>query len=288
MKFNIKKVSIASTLVLLSIALWSCYDEFDPNSYKPPFTISGYTSSEEIASESLVAYFPFDGSLTETKSNASAENAATSFSTAFKNQGITLNVANKSYVTYDPGDMLDNLQSFTISFWVNPTFVDANTDNAIDGIIGLVNISNANDFWGYLDWFVENGSNNDAAVIKVHIKNDNGLDTWVEVTGVKALFGAWSNHTLTYDDESKTFVYYINGADVKTSVAPWDGTFSFANSGPMVFGTVHFQTTPTLSNHGEEPWASWLTGGMDEIRIYNTALVKEDVYALLVLQGKGK
>ncbi len=272
----------------MSACLWSCYDEFDPNSYKPAFTISGYTSSEEIEASSLVAYFPFDGSLTETKSTGTAENTATGFSSAFKNEGVTLNASSKSYLVYDPGDLLNQLQSFTISFWVNPTFVDANTDNAIDGIIGLVNVSNPTDFWGYMDWFIENGSNNDAATIKVHVKNNNGGDTWVEVTGVKGLFNAWSNHTLTYDATTEQFIYYVNGADVKTVDAGWDGAFSFENSGPMVFGTVHFQTTPTLSNHGEEPWASWLTGSMDEIRIYNKALTEEQIYALLVLQGKGK
>jgi hypothetical protein len=57
----------------------------------------------------------------------------------------------------------------------------------------------------------------------------------------------------------------------------------------MVFGTVQFQTTPSLtSSHGSESWASYLTGAMDELRIYNKALSAENVNALVVLQGKGK
>jgi hypothetical protein len=285
---NYRKVFLLGSFISMSALMWSCYDEFDPNSYKPAFTISGFESSEEIEAENLVAYFPFDGSLSEVKSSSAADNTATSFSNAFKNQGLSLNVANQSYVVYEPGDLLTNLESFTISFWVNPTFVDENTDNGIDGILGFVNISNPNDFWGYLDWFVENGSNKTAAKIVVHVKNNNGGDTWFNIPNITGLFDTWSNHTLTYDATTEKFNYYINAANVIEVDAGWDGPLSFENSGPMVFGAVHFQTTPTLSNHGSEPWASWLTGSMDEIRIYDTALDQEEINALTVLQGKGK
>jgi hypothetical protein len=56
----------------------------------------------------------------------------------------------------------------------------------------------------------------------------------------------------------------------------------------MVLGAVQFQTTPSLTNHGIEPWANWLTGSIDELRIYNAALTPTEVGALVVLQGKGK
>jgi hypothetical protein len=56
-----------------------------------------------------------------------------------------------------------------------------------------------------------------------------------------------------------------------------------------VLGAVQFQTTPSLTtSHGSEPWASWLTGSLDEVRVYNTPLTQEEVNALVVLQGKGK
>jgi hypothetical protein len=57
----------------------------------------------------------------------------------------------------------------------------------------------------------------------------------------------------------------------------------------MVFGTVQFMTTPSLTTtHGAEPWASFLTGQLDEVRVYNKALTEAEVQALIVLQGKGK
>jgi hypothetical protein len=88
---------------------------------------------------------------------------------------------------------------------------------------------------------------------------------------------------LTYEAASSTFTYYINGSIAKTATAGWEGPITFANSGKFVFGNgFTFKTTPTLASHGAEPWASYLTGSMDEIRIYNKALSGDDVNALVV------
>ncbi len=279
-----KKILVA---LIMTGFLTSCFDKFDPESYKPEFTISGFTAVDDIEPSSLVAYWPFDGTLNETVSGSAAENAGGSFVNGFKGQALSLNVANKAYATFNPSSSITGLGSFTISFWVNPTFIDANGDNGIDGILGFVNLSNPTGFWGNIDWFVENGSNPDAAKIVAHITNSTG-ETWMDVSGFKGLFNAWTNHTLTYDAATSKFTYYINGSIAKTANAGWTGPITFANSGPLVFGAVHFQTTPTLANHGSEPWASYLTGSMDEVRIYNKALSTENVNALVVLQGKGK
>jgi hypothetical protein len=56
-----------------------------------------------------------------------------------------------------------------------------------------------------------------------------------------------------------------------------------------VLGCVQFQTNPSLTSAtGSQDWASYLTGSMDELRIYNAALTPAEVNALVVLQGKGK
>jgi hypothetical protein len=277
-------------IVLIGIiagTMFSCFEKFDPESYRPAFEIGGFSAADEIEPSSLVGYWSFDGTLNEAKSGNSSENAGATFVNGFKGQAINFNVANKSYLTFSPSSSLTGVGSFTISFWVNPTFIDANGDNGIDGILGLVNLSNPTGFWGNIDWFVENGSNPSAAKIVAHITNSTG-ETWMDVSNFVGLFGNWTNHTLTYEAASSTFTYYINGSIAKTATAGWEGPITFANSGKFVFGTVHFQTTPTLASHGAEPWASYLTGSMDEIRIYNKALSGDDVNALVVLQGKGK
>ena len=48
-------------------------------------------------------------------------------------------------------------------------------------------------------------------------------------------------------------------------------------------------TTPSqTSGASAQSWASFLTGQLDEVRVYDKALTPEEVNALVVLQGKGK
>lgn len=274
--------------LLMMVFLAGCYDKFDPDSYKPVFTISGYSAVDEIEPASLVAYWPFDGDLNEILSGTAATNHEVTVVNGFKGQGVSFSANSPSWLLTDAPAAITGLQSFTLSFWVNPTFVDNNADNKIDGILGILALSNPGRFWGNLEWFVENESNEDAAIVKVILTHDNATETDVVVNNYKGLFGSWSNHTLTFDAATGTLSYFINGSRLATKVVPWSGPIAFVNSGPMVFGTAQFQTSPSLTNHGPEDWASHLTGSIDEVRIYNKALAEADINALVVLQGKGK
>lgn len=281
-------------IFLVAFSFAGCYEKFDPTTYAPEFIISGFTAADQIQPSSLIAYWPFDGNLNETVSGNAANNSGTGFTNGLKGQALDLNVANKSYITYDAPPSITGVQSFTVSFWVNPTFVDANGDDGIDGILGLINLSKPDGFWGNLDWFVENNnpgdvhSNNEHAAIRVHVQGGT-TDTWVEINNYKGLFGTWSNHTLTYDATTSEFQYYINGSTTATTTSSWGGAIAFTGSGPMVFGTVQFQTEDGgIGCCGNQSWASYLTGSLDEVRIYNIALSAIEVSALVVLQGKGK
>jgi hypothetical protein len=289
-KLNVSLMVVTALCIIAS----GCYKAFDPSSYQPKFTISGFSSAKQIEPSSLVAYWAFEGSLLDSVSKSSGTNSATTFVNGFEGSAVSFDVANKSYFTFNPGTGITNLQSFTISFWVNPTFVDANSDGTIDGIIGLVNLSHTTDFWGDIDWFIENGSNNTAATLKAHVVSKNPSaagtqDSWLVIGNVKGLFGSWTSHTLTYDATSSKLTYYINGSKVGSTTSSWGGPLTIVDNGPMVFGAVQFQTDPSLGTAGgSQSWASYLTGTIDEVRIYNKALSDTDINALVVLQGKGK
>lgn len=286
-----KRIVIKRSLPLLLVCgtlFSSCFKKFDPESYQPAFSVNGYTSVAEIGSGSLIGYWSFDGSLVDSVSGTAATNAGTSFTGGFKGQALNLSASGKSYATATPSNAVKSLSSFTISFWVNPTFVDTDNDTKIDGIIGFVNLARTNDFWGNIDWFVENGSSASAAIIKAHVVGGT-KDTWLTLNNVTNLFGKWSNHSLTYDAGSSTLTYYINGSPVSSATAGWTGPIEFPSPGPLVFGTTQFQTTPSNGTAGgSQPWASYLTGQIDEVRMYNKALSASDLQALIVLQGKGK
>lgn len=264
-----------------SLILSSCYKKFDPTSYAPPLSIGGYTNTKEIAPSNLVGYWAFDGSLVDSVSNAAGTATKTGFTGGIKGQA--LQGADKGYVLFNPGDAIKNMRSFTISYWVNSP-VNAN------GIVGLVNLSNINSFWGNIDMFFENGSTTDAAKFRAHITNNGGTpDHWIAKDGLPGIFNNWVNFAISYHAGTGTFKFYVNGSPIVTETDAAFGPIHFVNSGPIVFGTVHFQTDPSLTSAtGSQPWASYLTGTLDEVRIYNAALEDKDVNALVKLEGRGK
>jgi len=277
---------IGNSILLLSVGLAvtgisSCYKKFDPKSYAPPLNIGGFTSTKEIAPNNLVGYWAFDGNLLDSVSGQAATNAGTSFTTGFKKQA--LQGANNAYVLATPSATITGMQSFTITYWVNSP-VNAN------GIVGLVNLANTSNFWGNIDMFFENGSTQDAAKFRAQITNNGGSpEHWVAKDGMPNIFGKWTNFALSYDNASHTFKLYLNGSLVVTDVDANFGNLHFVNSGKLVFGTVHFMTSPSqTTGSGSQPWASYLTGQLDEVRIYNKALSDNEVNALVKLEGRGK
>jgi len=276
-----KKINIKYILVfaLSGLLFGSCYQKFDPASYAPPLNIGGYSSSRQIAPANLVGFWAFNGSLIDSVSNTSGVNTGTSFSPGFKDMG--LQGGNKSYVLFTPGAAITGVHSFTIAYWVNSP---VNTG----GIVGLVNLSNTKGFWGNIDMFFENGSTLDAAKFRAHITNG-ATDRWVNKDGLPNVFTKWTHFALSYDATSETFKLYVNGSLIVTQLEKGFGPINFTDSGKMVFGTVQFQTNPSLTAGAtSQDWASYLTGQLDEVRIYNKAISDSEVSALVLLEGRGK
>jgi Concanavalin A-like lectin/glucanases superfamily len=274
-----KSIAIRFIMVVaVSMALVACFKEFDPDSYKPPFTISGFTAVDEIQPSSLVAYWSFDGIYVESKSNEEGTNVGTTFTNGFKAQA--LQGALNSYVTTNPPSGLTSMSSFTISFWVN-------TPPPSSGIIGLVSLAKPDGFWGNIEMFFENGSDNSNGKFRTVLFNGTS-DRTFGTDGIKFLFDKWTHITATYDGATSTYKLYVNGSKASTIVADGYGELKVTNPGKLVFGTVQFMTTPSSGCCGPQPWASYLTGQLDEVRIYNKVLTDSEINALVVLQGKGK
>jgi hypothetical protein len=276
---NINMMRTAGVLLLTSMIFSSCFKKFDPDSYAPPLNIGGFTSANEIGVGNLIGYWNFNGQYNDSISGDAGTNTGTTFTNGIKGQA--LQGALNSYVTFDPGASITGMNSFTLTYWVNSPAPST-------GIIGLVNLSKTDGFWGNIDMFFENNSSNTNGILKAHIQNG-PLDSWVEKSGLVNLFDSWIHIALSYDAPSETFKLYVNGSPIVTKVHAGFGNLNFTNPGPMVFGTVQFQTDPSLtSGSGNQGWASWLTGQMDEVRLYNIALEDKDVNALMKLEGRGK
>jgi hypothetical protein len=258
--------------------LTSCYKEFNPKSYAPPFTISGFSSVKQIKPANLVGYWAFEGSYIDSVSKTVGTGVGTTFVNGFK--GKAMQGALNAYVISDVTDAVASLHSFTVSYWINTPLNSA-------GIAGTVNISRTDDFWGNLDMFYENGGTATSSVFKTHI-NSNGVGSWA-VTTINNPWNTWMNVTVTYDQTTSNTITYINGSSIGTYNQPNLGSLTFQNPTKLIFGTTQFQTTPSLGTAGgPQSWASFLTGVLDEVRIYNAVLTPTEINALVVLQGKGK
>jgi hypothetical protein len=266
------------TVLVTGCILTSCYDEFDPKSYAPPFTINGFSSVKQIKASNLVGYWAFEGTYIDSVSKAVATGVGTTFVNGFK--GKAMQGAIGGYVIGELSNEIANMHSFTVSYWINTPLNAA-------GIASTVNISRSDDFWGNLDMFYENGATATSSVFKTHV-NSNGVGAW-SVSTINNPWNTWMNVTVTYDEATSNIITYVNGAPIGTFNQPGFGPLTFQNATNIIFGTAQFQTTPPLGTAGgPQTWASFLTGILDEVRIYNAALTESEISSMVILQGKGK
>lgn len=267
--------------LFLIMGLTSCYEKFDPESYAPSVSIGGFTGSGEIATANLVAHFPFDGDYVDAVSKTAGVNTGTTFANGLKGKAMQGNL--KGYVLFNPTDAILKMQSFTLGYWVN-----SKSTTAQGGIIGLVTLSQKSAFWGNLETFFESGGTGNDGIFKAHVQNDT-LDTWISKTGIVNLYNSWNHIALSYDATTSVFKIYVNGSNVSTTTVAKFGKLKWKNPGQMVFGANQFQTTPSLTSESKgESWASYLTGLLDEVRIYNVALKDSEIDALVKLESRGK
>ncbi|MCW3464870.1 LamG domain-containing protein [Chitinophaga nivalis] len=267
-----------TTLMMISVLLTACYKKFDPSSYAPPVEIGGFTQTNQIAAGNLVAHWAFEGNLTDDVSKTTGVGSGTGFSAGIKGQG--LRGADKSYALITPGNPLVQLQSFSAMLWIN-------SPQNTKGVVGLLALNNNKNFWGNLEIFFENGGSKDTAVLKMHVTNDT-KDAWLGVYYLRNVWDNWTHLGLTYNG-ADTFRVYVNGVAIATQAISGYGPVTFKNATRMVLGTMQFQTNPSLTTGGDaQSWASYLTGTLDEVRMYNRALTEKEINALVKLEGRGK
>lgn len=263
-----------------SLLMSSCYKKFDPKSYAPAVDINGFSSSKEIAPANLVAYWAFDGTYADSVSSTAGVNTGTTFAPGIKGQAMQ--GALNSYVLTDPSPAVTGLKSFTLGFWVNSPLHPA-------GMAGIFALSNQNQFWGNIELFLENGGTLEKAKMRIKVINNGTSEIGIDKDEILNVYTKWTHMVLSYDQESSTFKFYVNGSKLLDRVQTGLGALNLVNSGKIVFGAAQFMTTPSLtSGHGAEPWASYFIGRLDEFKIYNKALSDLEISSWTILEGRGK
>ena len=162
-----------------------------------------------------------------------------------------------------------------------------------NGIVNLVDIANTQYFWGNLDLFIENPPNATTGNLKAHLFNNGasatGTDAWEGDYLISSAYNQWNQVDVTYNDGTGTVTVYYNGASVGSNTPTGFTPLNWTGVTKMVFGTVQFETTPSLTSAtGSQPWANFLTGKMDQVRFYSEVLSSTQISALYNLEKLGR
>ena len=275
---------IIAALMIGSVITFSCTkvdrsDDFPKGD--PPPVPGGFTNSSQIQSASLVGYWNFNGNLKDSVTGTTGTNHGMTFTEGLKGQALTGNpdAAAKAYATAVPSAAIKTMTQYTLSVWVNTA---QNT-----GATGIVGLGDTQNFWGNINIFFENGGTSSKARFKT-IFEDNGAVYDNNIQDVENGFNNWTQYMITYDGAG-VFKSYVNGTLAATKTIAGAGGIRFINVGDIVFGALHFMTVPsgTTASAGE-PWAGYIPGKIDEVRIYNKAFTAAEASALSVLESQGR
>ena len=271
--------------LLLSTTIFSCTDKDGINDYKPIRPIGGYTSSSEIAPGALVAKWSFDGSVIDSVNNLNGTATNVTFTAGRKGQALKGSA--NGFVSYPtPGTNITDLESFTITMWIN-------TDKHDGGAQSVFMLPRTSDFWGNMFMLIEgNNGPTDSMLVKFHFNGQ-----WAELTGnnrLPSMYGGWKHLAFTYNATTSKFNVYLNGLKRSLPANITDRTSGGNPLGPLNFTDVSKLIIGGFQQHLGTPWNNpdgWMlnyTGLLDEFRIFNMPLSDTEINSLYKLEALGR
>ncbi len=292
-----------------------------PTGPTAPTNPGGYDSSAQISPSTLVAYFPFEGSsYNDVKGGLVGVNHGAEFTAGIKGQAYS--GSGQSFVTYGNPGALASLKSFTLSAWFKIAATPVNNPGSnfvvgqgTMGVFSMYDSVTNNPNLLLLEFEPYTPVSGDS--LRVHAGfNNTGNTAGAGWTGIipegfmDTVVNKWTHVVMTYDGGSSTYTLYENGTAINVSTA-WtpapngptptsifNGPTGGATTGPM--GNLNFKDPPngfiiggwpynSLPSNvfGAQPWAGYLQGGLDEVRIYSSALNSTDVKSLDILERAG-
>jgi len=274
----------------------------------PP--IGGYDNSDQVGAANLLAHWTFDGSANESISGtAPTTSNGTSFVTGVKGQGVSM--AN-GYILYPSTISKLNVASWgsvTVSLWIK---VDNNGSTATS-FFALTQPTNLQGDWnqGPLNVYAETAhptATDDTLVLhsafhvysggNYSVGGDNINDYGVRGTDFQTVHGTnqWVHYVMRYDGTQSNIDLYADGVRVsnnnfrnRTVGNPAVGIGSFVTNPPsQVLLGAWPNSNVGYTNSAPQSWQGNLTGSIDEIRVWNTALSESDISSLYQLELAGR
>lgn len=235
----------------------------------------------------LAFYVAFDGTTTNTLMNAvdsiratfAADNPLASID-GTKGKGVQ--GVNKKYIKYaKPNDWAQNAQSFTISYWYKGNGQTLN-NNLTNGPEYIMSFPSNNGHWSGSNLLLFMEGNNTACAVKVMIADKTVSDSWMTWEGGNSIPGLmdnrWHHVALVYSAATSTMTLYIDGV-ANPNTRTWTGHGNI-NIDDSKISEMRVGSGPGNNTNSDDWLSSTWKGGLDQIRMYTTALTSAEVTAL--------
>ncbi|MBI2275619.1 MAG: LamG domain-containing protein [Bacteroidetes bacterium] len=281
---QLRKSSIA--LLFLVVLAASCTKDGNPNNLPSVSTaayegrIDGYSSSNEVFPENLIAYWSFDDTKNELVSGTAPDTSANdSYVTGgVRGKALSLAAGYLYFPTQFQRFKTDSLKSFTISAWIK-------LQNNGSKKTMLFQLARPGIFTGNINFTLNTNANpasNTNLVIQPTFTTVGGGTQDNLNTALYPTIGTtkWTHVLLTYDGSSG--VFNIWGDGVKVGAFPNRGTgnnlFKSYEPSEIIIGS-NYNGIPGKSVSSDISFAP-MTGQIDEIRIFNKSLGDAYIKAL--------
>jgi hypothetical protein len=249
---------------------------------------SDYPQDHEVTPTTPLRFFlSFDSTKTEDQQlNIRFKDSISQYPSFFPASSITYSPGingtaydgpSDAYLSYvNVNDFVSTAESFTVAFWEK-------RNGAPDGNAAfLYNISSSNGNWANTTMFLlfdwSNPANNDSAIIKFYVVDKNVSDAWLTWEGPNRVPGIqdnnWHHLAFVYDAATSKMTLYVDGV-ANAHVPEWGGHGPVNMDGTKVSGfNLGGRNTADLG------WGQEWGGGLDQFRMYNTALSAAEVQSL--------
>jgi len=289
---KLNKKNLAILLASSSLMLAACKKDGNPNNLPDVDAssyagkIDGYANADEVYSSNLVAYWSFDDTNNELKSNSAPTSSLnTSYITGVKGKALKLNAGYLYYGKQFDVFKSEALKSFTISSWVQIA------NNGSKKTM-LMTIARPNTFLGSLDFRLNTNSTSTTMLgIGPRFTALGGGSQDNLNASLSPAFGAnvWTHIVLAYNGTTGIFKIWADGKDIGSynSRGTGNNAFKAYEPGEFIIG-AHYNNIPGKEITGSAADFAAMTGSIDEVRIYNTVLQDASIKALYNLGKAGK
>lgn len=240
--------------------------------------VNGYSSSSQVATANLVAYWAFNGGYVDSVSSTAGTPVHSSSISFVDGQiGQAVQVASPGYINSNITNTIASLGSFTMICWIQqPASLSSGPTTYLPFSLNQAGYS-----WEQTKFFMlfNNADNASNSYGKVCV-----MDHWFDAGQVwpRMLDGNWHQMTISFDGTNGDLRVYVDGnllsQSSSTTLAP-QTDFGAADS--FTLGG------PDDNAHNANGWMNSLSGNLDEFRVFNKVLSADEILSLYALQSHG-